>query len=196
MEWEKMSEQIGGEKIVVYDLGSENRREFGDGSIKNKVRTARIICVQLLHSLGIQCTESVVIVPHDHAELIGSVIEKVNFIYQELNEELRRQGLTVQLRPIVQVLELTTDQVGRLIPIAQRRLIENLDRTIDSVSEIIDELVDITEEARLRRIRNNLRRLANNWSHINDMARRLGIDLSRDYETLVELIDEALERCQ
>jgi nitrogen-specific signal transduction histidine kinase len=86
-------------------------------------------------------------------------------------------------------------QYTRLLPLAERRLMSSLDRAIDRVSQIIDDLEAITDEARLRRARINLRRLANNWSRINDMARRLGIDLSRDYETLVDLIDEALRRC-
>jgi hypothetical protein len=192
----KMGEKMSGEKILVYDLGSENRLEFNNEAIKNKVRATRVTCVTLLHSLGVQCTESVILVPSDRVELIQNVIDKVNNIYEQLNEELRRQGLTIQLRPIVQVLSLTREQTEQLIPIAQRRLLENLDRAIDSVSAIIDELVDITEESRLRRIRNNLRRLANNWNHINDMARRLGINILRDYRYLVDLIDEALERCQ
>jgi hypothetical protein len=183
-------------KCLVYDLGSENRTVFSDEEIKNKVRSARVSCVELLHSLGVQCTESVILIAPHKAQYVDRYIAKVQEIYEQLNEVLRSHNFTIQLRPIVQVLSLTREQTEQLIPLAQRRLLENLDRAIDSVSAIIDELVDITEESRLRRIRNNLRRLANNWNHINDMARRLGINILRDYRYLVDLIDEALERCQ
>jgi hypothetical protein len=90
---------------------------------------------------------------------------------------------------------LTQSQTERLIPLAHRRLLASLDRALDHVSEIIDNLEAITEQVRLRRVKANLRRLANNWSNIFEVARRLGIDLSRDYNMLVNLIDEALSRC-
>jgi hypothetical protein len=60
-----MSEQINGSqnqnhsyiKAVVYDLESENMNIFRGSSMFDVVRTARIKCVLLLHSLGIPCTE-------------------------------------------------------------------------------------------------------------------------------------------
>jgi flagellin-specific chaperone FliS len=192
MEWGKM-EYV---KCLVYDLGSENRREFSDTQIINLVRSARVSCVELLHSLGVQCTESVILIAPHKAQYVDRYIAKVREIYEELNVELRRRGLTVQLRPIIEVLELTTDQANRLIPLAQRRLISSLDRAIDSVSEIIDLLNTTVEEERRRRIRMNLRRMGNEWRRIYEMAQSLGINIMEDYSILIELIDEALERCQ
>jgi hypothetical protein len=182
-------------KAVVYDLESENMNIFRGSPVFDMVRSARVKCVLLLHGLGVQCTESVILVAPDKAQHVDRTIALVNEIYERLNEQLTANGFNVRLRPIIQVLDLNTVQYTRLLPLAERRLLSSLDRAIDRVSQIIDELGAITDEARLRRIRINLRRLSNNWRHINDMARRLGIDLSRDYETLVELIDEALRRC-
>jgi hypothetical protein len=180
---------------VVYDLESENMNIFRGSNVFDLVRTARIKCVLLLHSLGIPCTESVILVAPNKAEHVDRTIAICREIYERLNEQLRANGFNVRLQPIIQVLDLTTVQYARLLPLAERRLLSSLDRAIDHVSRLIDDLEAITEEARLRRARINLRRLANNWSRINDMARRLGIDLSRDYETLVDLIDEAIRRC-
>jgi hypothetical protein len=44
-------------KAVVYDLESENFRIFENSPVKDMVRSARVRCVQLLHSLGVPCTE-------------------------------------------------------------------------------------------------------------------------------------------
>jgi hypothetical protein len=182
-------------KAVVYDLESENMLVFRGSPVFDMVRTARIKCVLLLHGLGVPCTESVILVAPNKAEHVDRTIALCRQIYERLNEQLRANGFNVRLEPIIQVLDLTTVQYTRLLPLAERRLMSSLDRAIDHVSRLIDDLEAITEEARLRRARINLRRLANNWSRINDMARRLGIDLSRDYETLVDLIDEAITRC-
>ena len=182
-------------KVVVYDLGSENLMVFRGAEVFDKVRAARVRCVQLLHSLGVQCTESVILVSPSKAQKVDGAIQKVKQIYLELNEALRANGFYVRLEPIIQVLDLTANQADRLIPLAERRLLASLDRAIDHVSRLLDELEAITEASRLRRVKANLRRLHNQWNSIFDMARRLGIDLSRDYETLIDLIDEALRRC-
>jgi flagellin-specific chaperone FliS len=192
MGWKKM-EYV---KCLVYDLGSENRTVFSDEEIKNKVRSARVSCVELLHSLGVQCTESVILIAPHKAQYVDRYIAKVQEIYEQLNEVLRSHNFTIQLRPIIEVLELTTDQANRLIPLAQRRLISSLDRAIDTVSEIIDLLNTTIEEERRRRIRMNLRRMGNEWRRIYEMAQSLGINITEDYSILIELIDEALERCQ
>ena len=191
----KMSEQINANRVVVYDLESENMNVFRGSNVFDMVRTARIKCVLLLHSLGIPCTESVILVSPNKAEHVDRTIAMCREIYDRLNEQLRANGFNVRLQPLVQVLDLNTVQYTRLLPLAQRRLMSSLDRAIDRVSQIIDDLEAITDEARLRRARINLRRLANNWNRIISMARQLGIDLSTDYNVLVELIDEALRRC-
>jgi hypothetical protein len=80
------------------------------------------------------------------------------------------------------------------MPIAYRRLISALDEAIEHVNRVIDELAAISDEARLGRIRFNLRRFRDNWERIHEYARSLGIDITRDYEALVDLIDEALRR--
>jgi hypothetical protein len=198
-----MSERINGSqnqnqtyvKAVVYDLESENMNIFRGSPVFDMVRTARIKCVLLLHGLGVPCTESVILVAPNKAEHVDRTIAICRQIYDRLNEQLRANNFNIRLQPIIEVLDLTTVQYTRLLPLAERRLMSSLDRAIDHVSRLIDDLEAITEEARLRRARINLRRLANNWNRIFSMARQLGIDLSTDYNVLVDLIDEALRRC-
>jgi len=183
-------------KAVVYDLESENQIVFSNSEMKDYVRSCRVRCVQILHSLGVQCTESVVLIAPSRVEDIPRAVERVRQLYNALNETLRRNNLNVELRPIIEVLELTTDQANRLIPIAERRLIAALDAAIDHVNEVIESLNEITEASRRLRIRANLRRLSSNWQRIFEFSRQLGIDISRDYQYLVDLIDSAIERCE
>jgi hypothetical protein len=180
-------------KAVVYDLESENLTVFNNTDMKDYVRSCRVRCVQILHSLGVQCTESVVLIAPSKIEDIPRAVERVRQLYNALNETLRRNNFNVELRPIIEVLELTTDQANRLIPIAERRLIAALDTAIDHVNEVIESLNEITESSRRLRIKANLRRLSNNWSRIFEYARQLGIDISRDYNYLIDLIDSAIE---
>jgi len=182
-------------KAVVYDLGSENLRVFENTDMKDVVRSFRVRSVQLLHALGVACTESVILVAPNRVNDIPNTINRVRYLYERLNETLRRNNFNVQLRPIIEVLDLTSDQANRLIPIAERRLLSALDQTIEHVNEIIESLQEITDTQRRLRIRANLRRLKNNWSVLFNYARQLGIDISRDYNFLIDLIDSAIERC-
>ena len=174
-------------KIVVYDLPSENKGIYSNEQ-KADIRRVRVRATQLLHMLGVQCTESVILVPRSRVNQINNTIEIVMSKYQELNRILNGiLGL-----PIIRVLDLTVEQRESLIPIAKRRLVNELDRTINLVSRAIDELNEIVEQSQRRKIINRLRRLRRNWSRIFDIANELGIDISQDYEYLVSLIDEAL----
>jgi len=175
-------------KILVYDLPSENKNILQQEE-KRDVRRARVRSVQILHALGIQCTESVILVPRSKISEIANVVSVVIRKYQELNNRLNGVlGL-----PIIRALDLTGEQKEALIPIAKRRLVNELDRTINLASRAIDELNEIVEQEEQRKIINRIRRIARNWDRIYDIANELGIDLSRDYEYLVSLIDEALE---
>lgn len=185
-----MSENQNQIMALVYDLPSENIRGISEEA-RNAIRRVRVRSVQLLHALGVQCTESVILIPQNNRETIDSAIERVMRSYIELSRDLERMGVYGFRRPIIRTLNLTQEQKTALLPIAKRRLLEELDRTIDSVSNIIDTLNDIVEETRRRRIRNSLSRIRRNWNRIFNVAQQLGIDISRDYEFLVELLDEA-----
>jgi len=179
-------------KILVYDLPSENQILINNIAIKEKIRNKRVRAIQLLHSLGLQCTESVIIIPKEKFSKIDNIISKVNEIYNSLKNDNDIRELDINLEPIIKVLDLTIEQTNQLIEIAKRRLIESLDNAINRVSEILDNLNQIAEEERRKRILRNLRRLRSNWGDIFEIANKLGIDITRDYEYLINLIDSVL----
>jgi len=71
-------------KIVVYDLPSENYKVLKGTGLEAKVRSVRVGCVERLHRLGLQCTESVIIVNPRRLSEVEATIETVNRKYEAL----------------------------------------------------------------------------------------------------------------
>ncbi|MEM2529202.1 MAG: hypothetical protein QXG40_07410, partial [Ignisphaera sp.] len=68
-----------------------------------------------------------------------------------------------------------------------------LDDAIDRVSEAITRLRIESDERVVQRIIRNLRRMYRDWERVYRLARSLGIDISRDYEYLVSLLEGATQ---
>ena len=179
-------------KAIVYDLPSENQRQLRDPEIKRKVRSVRVWSITLLHRLGVICTESVVLVPPSRVDKIEGTVRRVYELYSDLEEWISGRGVRVELEPIIRVLSLSGSQARELLPIAERRLLETIDNSIERVSRILDEIREITDENRRRRVRYSLNRLSREIDRLYEVARELGIDITRDYEYLVQLIDQAI----
>ena len=176
----------------MYDLPSENQRQLRDPEIKRKVRSVRVWSITLLHRLGVICTESVVLVPPSRVDKIEGTVRRVYELYSDLEEWISGRGVRVELEPIIRVLSLSGSQARELLPIAERRLLETIDNSIERVSRILDEIREITDENRRRRVRYSLNRLSREIDRLYEVARELGIDITRDYEYLVQLIDQAV----
>ena len=175
-------------KAIVYDLPSENIREIANDELRDRVRAVRVSCTYMLHSLGVQCTESVILVSPEKVDRIDEAITYVKTRYESLSREIR-----LQLTPIIEVLDLTQSQFDRLIPIAKQRLLRVLDDAIDRVSEAITRLRIESDERVVQRIIRNLRRVYRDWERVYRLARSLGIDISRDYEYLISLLEGATQ---
>jgi hypothetical protein len=73
---------------------------------------------------------------------------------------------------------------------------QRIDETVERISGLLETIHEITEEARRRTLRYRLNRLAREWNTINELARELGIDLTRDIEYLISLIEDASRRAR
>jgi len=179
-------------KIVVYDLPSENYKIFQQNDLFEKVRNVRVKCVYKLHSLGLQCTESVILVSPSRIHQINEVIAEVEEAYTRLSGEVNVNFLI----PVIRVLDLTREQQETFTLLAKRRLVETIDSTINRISELIDCIEEITEETRRRTLRYRLNQLKREWNSILEASRELGIDVFRDLEYLIDLIDDARGRLE
>lgn len=180
-----------GAYIVAYDLPSENVKDLSDVEAKEKVRNVRVGAVLKLHSLGIMCTESVILVPSGKAEKIDSVINEVYSDYEELNKWLETKGFVTLNTPLIRKIKLTAEQKEDFKELAERRVKEKLDEVIESLTNLLNEIENIIEEEKLRRIERNLRRQERELERLEVFCKELGIEANHKFELLSQLYDGA-----
>jgi hypothetical protein len=182
----------GASFIVVYDLVSENWRILRNSELRDKLRAARIRATSLLHSLGVLCTESVILVSGERREKIERAISEVNAIYGAVLSEVERVLGVAFPRPVIRVLRLDQEQYNAFRELAERRLRETLDANIDRVSSLVERLEDLRGSANIRNLLASLRKLKREWLRIKNHVIALGIPLSEDIDYLIEMIDSAI----
>jgi hypothetical protein len=175
-------------KVLVYDLVSENHRILRNTDFQDKLRAIRIKCTRKLHQLGIQCTESVILIPNWDNDRIRYAIEYVMYQYRTILEEIANT-LGVRLpNPIIRILDITTEQFETFRELAFRHLQQNLDANIDRVSLLIEQ----NNHENTRNIVNSLRKLKREWIRIRNCCISLGIPLEQEINYLVDLIEQAI----
>jgi cobalamin biosynthesis Mg chelatase CobN len=210
----KVSESINSTQIVIsseetafivpYDIPSENFLQFQinhyddvrakelKAKIKDYVRASRVKATYYLHGLGILCTNSVVLVPKSKANDIDRVISKVEEIYKEVNERLKKEGFNEIGKPIIKKIPITQNQLVQLRELAERKLLEQLEEKINSVAKLINEIEEIVEKDRKERIKKNLSELKRENENIERIAKELGINVNAKISVLGALISKAL----
>jgi hypothetical protein len=178
--------------VLVYDLPSENHNIFGAPHVNNLVRNTRVTCTYMLHSLGVQCTESVILVPRENATRVNTVIENVMESYRRLWNTIREMGLRIEISPLIRVIQITGEQFNTFRELAERRLRERIEEAITRLTRISEEIHEITEEEKRRQIRRRLTVERREWLEIERLSRELGINLSGDFSRVIQIIDEAL----
>jgi len=191
-----LSSSTTSNKIVVYDLRSEQVKTIKHSQFSAQVERVRIWATMKLHRLGVMSTESVILVAPEMENEIEATIREIKERYRELERELMEHGLVLSFTPIIRVIELTANQIDAFREIAQRNIISRIDQTLDRVSEILETIDQITEEDRRRKLRYQLNRLVRTWNTIRDFCVSLGINVTRDIDYLIETIDQARERLQ
>lgn len=184
-------------KVLVYDLPSENHKVLqSNRGLYSKVRATRVWCVERLHKLGVQCTMSVILVSPEREGLIEDAITSVKARYLGLSLALREGGVDLMMEPLIRVLPLTSEQEATMRELGARRLIEVIDSGIERINRLMEGLDEITEESQRRTVVYNLNRFESEVQDLASRAREVGIELPRDFEYLVSLIDEARRRLQ
>jgi len=181
--------------IIAYDMPSENRIVYdeknGNREAKMKVRSTRIAAISKLHKLGLLCTESVILVPRMREKDIEKAIEHVNRLYEDLDQWLRQKGYSGIEKPLIKVIPLNSQQTVAFKDIAEKRLAEKLDETIDRLSRLLDELDDIIDENVRRKTKYNLNKQEKEIKRLQEIAKELGIDLEGKFELVFSFFEEA-----
>jgi histidyl-tRNA synthetase len=198
--------------IVPYDIPSENLKELlnmeNDNEeaknkktwAKNTIRSKRVIATNLLHSLGILTTNSVVLVPKTNENKIDSTIQKVREIYNELNNLLEKEGFDKLGEPIIKKIPLMQQQIGELKELAEKQLIQRLNERIDQLASLISEISNMisnrVEEEKRRRMIYNLRKEEATVKEIERMAKELNIEADNQFSLLSSLISQAINELE
>lgn len=171
--------------IIVYDLPSEYQKGL-DASMKNKVRSARVNSVRLLHSLGVMCTQSVILVSPNKINEVERTLNRVYRMYELLGVR--------SLKPTIKVLNLTNEQFTELTEFAKNILRDKCDNTIERLNQVIEELKEIDDEEQLTRMKYYLTREMKEFKELVERAESLGIVLP-DFDLVISLYEKAIDIC-
>jgi len=176
-------------RILVYDLVSENRKRIQKSKFRKKVRAIRVKATEMLHQLGVRCTESVILVPDTRAGSVDAVINKINgMFFKVLSDAESALGITLP-RPVIRLLDITEDQFAVFRELAERRLYEALGANIHRVSKIAKSLADRKSPRKVENLISSLKKLKREWLNIRRHAIDLGINVQSDIDRLVKMID-------
>jgi vacuolar-type H+-ATPase subunit E/Vma4 len=183
---------MGAGCIVVYDLISENWGVLKNTEYVHKLRAARIRATELLHRLGVLCTESVILVNSGRMDEVNRVINEVRETYDAILSEIEGALGVAFPRPIIRILELTPQQYATFTELAERRLREAIDSNIDRISSLSERLEDVRSSANVKNLLTSLRKLKREWIKIRENVVSLGIPLKDDIDYLIQLIDDVM----
>jgi len=180
--------------IIAYDLPSENYKHIVNTEAYVKVRAVRVSSTYRLHSLGIESTESVILVSPSKNQYISEVVNSVYRDYNELNKWLREKGYIELPNPLIKVIKLTSEQKEDFKTLAERKLKERLDSIIESLANLINEVENIIEEEKRKRIEYNLRKQQKELEKLEKLAKELGVESNHKFELLTQLYNNAYEK--
>jgi hypothetical protein len=165
--------------VIVYDLPSECIKNLSDET-KARLRSARVKSVKVLHKLGLQCTESVILVPSVNVDKINEAIEKVSEYYatvEDLNET-----------PEIEIIEINQVQKNQYLKIAKRYL----DKRINEIAFIAQNLNNNGNSRRKYQIS----QLIKEYKHILNLANSLGLATSyvEDLEQVINYLSDTAQQ--
>jgi pyruvate-formate lyase-activating enzyme len=165
--------------VIVYDLPSECMKNLSDET-RQKLRTARVKSVKVLHKLGLQCTESVILVPGINVDKVSQAIEKVAQFYSEVSD--------INENPEIEIIEISTVQKNQYLKIAKRYL----DKRINEIAFIAQNL---TNNGNSRR-RYQIAQLIKEYKHVLNLANSLGLATSyvSDFEQVINYLSDSVQQ--
>jgi len=190
--------------VVPYDLPSENvfflrprekeSEEEGDKreKMRDYVRAKRVQATGYLHRLGVLATNSVILVPTSRIELIDKTIERVQGIYEGVNEKLEANGFLRVGMPVIRKIPIVYTQLVSFRELAERQLRRKLDKKIDDLALLIQKLYEGVEEGKVKRVRYGLNKAQRELESLEEIAKELGISVDNQFALLGEMIKQAI----
>lgn len=183
-----MSQVVNQLKVLVYDLTSENSQFAKKNNIQKQLRRIRISCTRLINSIGVQCTESVIIVYPQFFDSINDVISKV---YEKYNTFCRNYDISIP-QPHITLLTIPQNQADGLLQITKNHLIKNIDSNINNLCAIFDCLQIKNYDIDIKKIVKHIRKIKNEWLRIKSYIITLNINLDDEINYLISICNDIL----
>ena len=208
MSQEILSTQVKG-RIVAYDLPCGKRIAFTENGeespqekktkreAQRKVEASRVASTNLLYSLGLGCTQSVILCPsRTTKEQIDQVIGKVRQLYEKTNGELVNElGLREIGDPDIRTIPIVETQFVTLKDLTEKRLSESLDAAISEMAKAVKTLSALGPDDKQKR-NAYLKQREKKIQKTQELAKSLSIDLDEKFGLLGELLKTAIRKTE
>jgi hypothetical protein len=134
---------------------------------------------QLFHKLGVQATESVILISPEREKKVEESVAAVLKWYSDLQHELKVEGLDVRLEPVIEIMGLSSKQTQAYKNLA----ISFVERKAGDSGRYCERVFNSLEEPHdaqaLERIIKNLEKHRRSWADLQGLCSELS--LSNDW---------------
>jgi len=179
--------------VIAYDLPSENHVSIKDENVKMEIRNVRVNATYKLYKLGVNATNSVILVPLSNSDKIDKTIEEVNELYEKLNESIKTRGYGSIGKPLIKKIKILEYQYVDFKELAEKQLMEKLDEQISKLANVISELNEIVEEEKRKKMKYNVNRLSKEIKELEKIASDLELKTNGKFELISEMLKQIYE---
>jgi len=179
--------------LVVYDIPSGNRVDLENPEHVHRVETVRSKATQLFHKLGVQTTESVILISPERENRVDETVELVKKWYGDLERQLHKEGLDIELEAIIEVLGLSSKQTE-----AYKKLAVNfIEKKAGDSGRYCERVFNGLEENRsaksILKILKNLEKHRRSWAEIQKLCCEMKLSNDWNIPKILAGIDDVIE---
>jgi len=182
--------------VLAYDLPSENLTDIRRAEHKNRIEVVRSTATQLFHRLGVQTTESVILISPEHEKEVKDAIETVLHMYESLERDLRKEGEDLDLDPLIRIIGLSSAQTRAYKDLAIRYIERKATESANYLERVTDRLEELKSAKTIARTLKNLERHRKGWEEIQRMASELELSNDWDIPRIIDQIDRVIARTE
>lgn len=180
--------------MIVYDFPSENITRFESVEQRRRVGDTRIRACRLLRGVGLNATDSLILVPKELVKKAEDRVASVKRLYRELEAEFKNNGVDIRLEPEIRLLPLDREQFNELLPMARRRVLARLQRGRGIIENYLQWLSTNIDSVDKKRVLSNVVHLLNDLRRMCEQAKMLGINAFTEYKKIEELVESGIRR--
>lgn len=182
--------------LVAYDLPSENIKALKHSGFYHQVESVRSTSVQFFHKLGVQTTESVILIAPEHEKQVKETIELVTKLYAGLQHDLNVAKIDVKLDPMIRIIGLSSAQTRAYRDLAVRYIEKKAAESGDYLEAVMERLEELKSPKAIRKALKNLERHRKGWAEIQSLVCELSLSNDWDIPRILNQIDRVISRVE